>query len=413
MVKVNKKSLTRYKRSRSKYTKKYKKRTKRRYSKRRYSKRRMKGGARDADTAEDADLAAAIAASLESETKRQVARDADIAAGIAASEVAAAADLAAAEVATASARDAEMAAGIAASEVAAEADLAERKEMEKAMSEGGEARGQGKANGEILELVREYGSRLYDGGHITIDGAYDYIDTIYKQLLKAPGNILDNTKRSLNKILGGTGEKGEGVIDASSSEAMRYAVSKVGTFDNDPDAVVYKRSGGNYKHENVQGDGACLFRAILLSELDEEYRSLPEIEGKDGRWANSFALRDQSIEWNFKNWDRDSDIRRVIPVTHQIELDKVKMSSSKELDDKEAYRIALKQQHIFGDEPEIRAACNVIGKPIIVYRSYEPDKRPKVYTPLPESLPNSTGRRGNNVVRILHIPGHYLAILPE
>lgn len=42
-----------------------------------------------------------------------------------------------------------------------------------------------------------------------------------------------------------------------------------------------------------------------------------------------------------------------------------------------------------------------------------PDKRPTVHNPLPESLPNSNRRGGNDVVRILHIPGHYLAILPE
>jgi hypothetical protein len=373
MAKVNKKSL---KRSRSKYTKKYKKRTKRRYSnrrysKRRYSKRRMKGGAHyhyttGSQEEEDAALAKAMAASLKSQEARE------------------------------------------AREAAREAR--EAREEVSVSREGS----QGKANGEILELVREYGPRLYDGGHITIDGAYDYIYTIYKQLLKAPGNILDNTKIALNKRLGGTGVKGEGVIDASSSEAMHYAVSKVGTFDDDPVAVVHKGRGGNYKYENVLGDGSCLFRAILLSELDDGYRGLPEIKNGEGRWAESFDLRNQSIEWNLENWDRDINISRVIPVTHQYEYDKVKVQyPDSDLDDKSAYRLIFEQQHIFGDEPEIRAACNVIGKPIIVYRSYAPDQRPKVYNPLQESLPNSTGRGGNDVVRILHIGNHYLAILPE
>ena len=294
-------------------------------------------------------------------------------------------------------------------------EIAAREEAKEIAARGevsvSRAGGQGKANGEILELVREYGPRLYDGGHITIDGAYNYIDAIYKQLLKAPGNPLNNTKRALNKKLGIKDvKKVKKVIDASSPEAMRYAVSKVGTFDNDPVAVVYKRRGGNYKYENVLGDGACLFRAILLSELNDRYRELPE----RGKLDASFQLRNQSIEWNLENWDRDSDIRRVIPVTHQHEYDKVKVQyPDSDLDDKSAYRLIFEQQHIFGDEPEIRAACNVIGKPIIVYRSYAPDQRPKVYNPLPESIPNSARRRGNDVIRILHIPDHYLAILPE
>ena len=192
---------------------------------------------------------------------------------------------------------------------------------------------------------------------------------------------------------------------------MLNAVSKVGTFDNDPIAVVHKRSGGNYKYENVRGDGACLFRAILLSELGDEYRRLPE----RGKLDASFQLRKQSIEWNLKNWDSDINISRVIPVTHVDEINKVK-AYKPTLGDREAYKIALNQPHVFGDEPEIRAACNVIGKPIIIYRSYMPDNEPTVHNPLHESKPNSARRRGNDVIRILHIQGieeHYLAILPE
>jgi hypothetical protein len=362
MVKVNKKSLKRYKRSRSKYTKKYKKRTKRRYSK-----RRMKGGAGAgahshyipiSQVESDAALAEAIAASL----KSQEAREASVS----------------------------------------------------------RAGGQEKANGEIAGLVGEYGTRLYDGGLVSFDGVYGYIDHIYKKLSGDPGNTLDNTKQELNKRLGikggkslkgkkvkGKKVKGKKVIDASSSEAMQNAVSKVGTFPND-------RGGGNYKYENVLGDGACLFRAILLSELSDEYRRLPEVKGGEGKWAASFKLRNQSIEWNLENWDKDINISRVIPVTHQHEYDNVKVQyPDSDLDDKTAYRLIFEQQHIFGDEPEIRAACNVIGKPIIVYRSYNPDHAPTVHNPLPESLPNAIGRGGNNIVRILHIGNHYLAILPE
>ena len=108
----------------------------------------------------------------------------------------------------------------------------------------------------------------------------------------------------------------------------------------------------------------------------------------------SFQLRNQSIEWNLENWDKDINIRRVIPVTHKHEYDKVKVQyPDSDLDDKSAYRLIFEQQHIFGDEPEIRAACNIIGKPIIIYRSYMPDNEPTVHNHLPESKPNSA-RRG-------------------
>ena len=236
----------------------------------------------------------------------------------------------------------------------------------------------------------------------------------------------EHTKKDMDKII--EDELQEQIARATWRENMgRYAK------DLDSDPV----KGTQYRLDNVAGDGACLFRAILLSNYGggryggdpQNYRDL----NFDEQTERALRLRDECIAWNLEHWGERGD---AIVGAHGALID-AKLStmaggrglyegSIYGMEAEQAqnfYRIFMENPNEWADMPEITAAAEVLNIIIIVYphnQHCEPPGPPPEQDAIISVIGKHMGNDDRNFARpwrprrcrIYHQGIHYQAFVP-
>jgi hypothetical protein len=183
-----------------------------------------------------------------------------------------------------------------------------------------------------------------------------------------------------------------------------------------------------YRLDDVAGDGACLFRAILLSYYGggnykddaQNYRDLYS----DEQTARALELREECIQWNITNWYKTSAscigthgplIDEKFGYLYEGSIDKMPVENAKKF-----YRLFMENKNEWADMPEITAAAEVLNIKIIVYPKYPPLPY-QTYDGVISVIGAYMGNDDRNAARpntqrrcrIFHQDDHYQAFVPN
>jgi len=186
-----------------------------------------------------------------------------------------------------------------------------------------------------------------------------------------------------------------------------------------------------FDYKDVLGDGACLFRAILLSEggdyalWEKEIDKGNKVEFFEKKQKDlAFELRTAVVDRIYRDWDNidgaGSNGDDVIYPELQGELDMIlanEKSKGNPIDKRSAYRIYMMHSNTWGGEIEIQKASNIMGKQIVVYNktstSGEGAWKKNSHNYDPKGGGSVETRKGRDIIRIIHTGNHYLAIVSK